>query len=572
MTPMALPRERLVERSVDMAMVQRLSEELAVSELLARILVGRGLVGYEECRRYFRPDVSQFHDPFLFVSMKPAVDRIARAIHDNEAITIFGDYDVDGITATAMVLRVLKAVGARCDYYLPNRLTEGYGLSADGIEVIASRGTTLIITVDCGITANEEISQARTLGLDVIVTDHHESHGELPPAFAIINPKVGSCGYPDKNLAGVGVALKLCHAVALTLGKSETLWQDQLDLASLGTAADIVPLTGENRIIASLGFARLSKTTNIGLRALMEQQDCGSGRPLSTRDVVFQLAPSLNATGRLGDSARGVELLLTNDDAVARVYARELAQANIERRALDKAVQEDAVTWVSQHGNPAESYGLVASSVGWHAGVIGIAASRVVEAFYRPTFLFSIGPDGMAKGSGRSVKGVHLCKALEECADLCVAFGGHAAAAGATLKASNIDAFRLRFNEAVSKQIRFSDLIPIVEVDAAVEVPQLTPRFFGILKQMEPFGPGNPRPVLLCKNISCPQEVRMVGANHIKMRVQGNGSMMDAIAFNFGSRLPEIKSAKSFDIAFSLDENEWNGRTSLQMKVKGLSV
>ena len=565
------PREIITVRPVDAAAVNALACEMNVSKTIAAILVGRGLTTVDACRRFFRPDMSLFHDPFLLSGMRQAVDRIRAAIERRELVVIYGDYDVDGVSATALLMRFLTQLGARCNYYLPNRLTEGYGMSMEGVDTAARRGARLIITVDCGIGAAAEVSRAAAAGIDVIVTDHHEPHHEQPQALAVLNPKIDFCEYPEKHLAGVGVALKLCQALSIELGLDDGRWTQYLDLAALGTAADIVELTGENRAIVSLGFKQLAVTANAGLRALMDMQGV-KGTELSTRQVVFQLAPCINAAGRLGDPSRGVRLLLTDDPAEAALHARELREANRERQALDAQVQDEAVKWVAENCDPQRDFAIVAASPRWHAGVIGIAASRVVESFFRPTFLFSVGDDGIAKGSGRSIPGCNLLEALGECADVCETFGGHAAAAGATIRRGNIDAFRERFNAAVRRRVTPGELSPRIIADAEVEMKELNRKLFNVIRQMGPFGPGNMRPVLLCRGLRNRFEPRIVGNGHLKMTVTADGTSMDAIAFHFGGRLDEVRTAESFSLAFALDENEWNGQVSLQMKVKGIQV
>lgn len=562
-------REVVEVRGVDRARVALLTEALGVSEALATILVGRGLYTFEACRTFFNPDSAPFEDPFLLGQMDRAVERIRRALERHEKVTVFGDYDVDGISSTALMVRFLRDRGAEVDYYLPNRLTEGYGVSREGIDEIVSRGTSLIITVDCGIGSCDEIRHAGSRGCDVVVTDHHEPHGALPEACAVCNPKVGD--YPGKNLAGVGVALKLCQGMAAAMQLGEESWSRYLELVALGTAADIVPLTGENRLIAARGYERLCRTDNEGLKALMAAQGCG-GKRITTGLVVFQLAPCINAAGRLGDPRLGVKLLLTDSPAEAAIIARELRSANRQRRTLDARVQEQAIGWVLDSCDPGSDFGLVAADADWHVGVIGIAASKLVERFYRPTFLFSIGPDGIARGSARSIPGLHLLEALEECGDLLETYGGHAAAAGATIRAENIAPFRRRFNEAVGKRLSSDDLVKRVVADVEIPLPSLTPKFFKILRRMEPFGPGNMRPVLFSRELRHRYEPRLVGEKHVKMAVTAGGIVMDAIAFSFGHRIGELRGAPTFGLAFSLDENEWKGRVSLQMQVKGMAL
>jgi len=564
------PREKISLRNVDSSAVAKLAAELSVPVAAATILVGRGLTTFDQCKAYFRPNAADgFLDPFIFKDMGKAVKRIMAAIASGEKILIYGDYDVDGVTATALLTRVLKRLGANCGYYLPNRLTEGYGVSEAGICHAANSGAALVISVDCGVTACAEADLAASLGVEMIITDHHEPKETLPAALALINPKLHGCGYPDKSLAGVGIALKLCQALATAAGKGSDLWSDLIELAALGTAADIVPMTGENRVIAALGFARIPATEIVGLRALVEAQGL-KDKTLSTGQVVFQLAPCINAVGRLGDPRRGAELLLTADAALADLYARELKEANIERRALDSLAAEEALKWVEEHCAPETDYGLVVASPGWHPGVIGIVASKVVERYNRPTILISIGEDGAAKGSGRSVPGLHLLQALDGCAGVLDGYGGHAAAAGVSLRADKIDAFRERFNEVVKSKLTEEDLAPHVTADVEVPIDQLTPKLLRIIKQMEPFGPGNMRPVLLTKGLKHRYPPKIAGQKHLKMSLTDGKAVIDAIAFGMGERLPEVSAAKTLDVAFGLEDNEWNGKVSLQMNVKGI--
>jgi single-stranded-DNA-specific exonuclease len=566
-------RETITVRDAgaDVPAAADLAEKLGVSAVVAKILVARGLTTFDECKRFFRPDSSQFHDPFLFHDMEKACDRVFTAIRDRETIIIYGDYDVDGVTATALLIRLLRQFGAQCDYYLPNRLTEGYGLSAEGVRTIAAQGAKLIITVDCGITACDEVALAGSLGIDVIVTDHHEPKDAVPNAYAILDPKLASCGYPDASLAGVGVALKLGQGLVRRMGGDEDQWISFLALAALGTAADIVPLRGENRVIVALGFGMLAHTRNPGLFALLSAQDC-AGSSLSTGDVVFRIAPCINASGRLGDSRRGVELLLTDNTSTAALIAQELKQANIERRAIDAKIQEEAFAWVEENCDPADDYAIVAGSTAWHCGVVGIVASKLVEKYHRPAILFAIGENGVARGSGRSISGFHLHEALASCSGLLESFGGHAAAAGMTLKHDNLDKFRLQINEVARERLSPEDLLPRITADAEVKMSDLTPKLYSILKQMEPFGPGNMRPVLVCRYVKNKYSPKIVGKNHLKLSVHDGGAAMDAVAFNFGDRLDELVAAREFTLAFTLDENEWNGRTTLQLKIRGVET
>ena len=565
------PRERIVLRNYDADAAAVIARDVKVSPALAGILAGRGLKSFDECKHYFRPTTDDFLDPFLVTEMGAAVDRIIRSIQEKESVVIHGDYDVDGVTATALLTTVLTRLGANVSYVLPDRILDGYGLSVTTIERVASEGAKLIITVDCGVTAFSEVARANELGVDVIVTDHHEPHGELPQAVAVLDHKIPGSTYPEQILAGVGMALKLSQALAIRTDFGPSLWSDLLDIAALGTAADIVPMRNENRIICHIGFSQMRTSQSIGLRALIRQQKLAD-KDLSTADVVFLLAPCINAAGRLGDSTRGVRLLLTHDEGEAELWARELVEVNLERRALDKGVQEDAAAWVRTNIDLATTYGIVAASKNWHQGVIGIAASKIAETFTRPTVLLSIDKNGVAKGSARSAVGIHLLDALALCEDLFTRFGGHAAAAGVTMPAANIPAFCTRFSEAVAQQIEMKDLVPRVHADVEATFGDLTPQFFRIVKQMEPFGPGNMRPVLLARGLTHKAAPKLAGKSHVKCKFSQGPLVMDAIAFNFATRLKEISSSQSLSAAFTLDENEWNGSVSLQMKIKGVEI
>jgi single-stranded-DNA-specific exonuclease len=564
-------KERIVVRQHDPAIAARLARECGVPPAIGAVLACRGFTTLESCEQFFRPELSRLHDPFLFGDMEKAADRIAAAIADHETIALYGDYDVDGVTATAILVRFLREAGAHCVYHLPNRLTDGYGIHDSGIVELANAGAAVIISVDCGISAHGPADLARSMGIDLIITDHHEPKESLPRAFAVIDPKVDGCGYPDRDLAGVGVALKLCQALASTLGRPDDSWQQYLDLAAVGTAADIVPLTGENRIIVKFGFEQLASTRNLGMRTLMEERKI-AGKTPSTSDVVFMVAPCMNAVGRLGDPRRGVELLLTADQALAAAYARELAEANTERRAIDARVQEEAIAWVMDNCEPERDFAIVAGHQAWHCGVIGIAASKVIERFHRPTILFTFGDDGTARGSGRSVPGLHLLEALDECSSLLESYGGHAAAAGMVVRLDKLNDFRAAFNDAVKKRLTADDLSPRITADAEVTLSEMTRQCFAAIRRMEPFGPGNMRPVLVCRNLRHKWPPRIVGDKHLKMTVTDDGrNGIDAIGFGFGRRLDEVAAAPAFSMAFSLDENEWNGRISLQLKIKGIA-
>ncbi|MCX7725428.1 MAG: single-stranded-DNA-specific exonuclease RecJ [Chitinispirillaceae bacterium] len=564
-------REKIVLKEMDENAVNHICSILSIPYPLARTLVARNIKTFEEAKSYFRPSLSNLHNPFLFSEMEKSVRRIEKAIKEKEKIAIYGDYDVDGVTATVIMVKVLRQLGANCIWYLPHRISEGYGLSKSGIKKISEQGATLIITVDCGITSIEEVKYALSLGIDVIISDHHEVGENKPPAFAIINPKDPESGYPYRELAGVGVALKLCLALCLHLKHDENLCYQYLDLVALGTIADIVPLTGENRIIAALGLQKLQNTTNKGLKQLIVKQSL-LGKNISTYEVGFMIAPCINATGRLGDSNAGINLLMCEDEEEASKIADYLCKANHKRRQLDNNIAEEACEWVEKYADPQRDFAFVIGNCNWHVGVIGIVASRLVERYFRPTIIFSEDGEGYARGSGRSIPNLHLCKALNRCSNILESFGGHAAAAGMVIKKGNIELFREKFNETVKELLSPEDFTPVIMADAELSISSITPKYYRIIKQMEPFGPANPAPIFISRNLQHQQAPRLVGNNHLKMCLKENNMIIDAIAFNMGKFYNEIKDLSTISVAYNLDENEWNGKTNLQMKIKGFTL
>ena len=567
------PREKIVVREYDRKLIEKIQKELNISEMFAKILAGRGLTDFEQSKDFFNPSLENLHDPFLFRQMNAAIQRILMAKTIGEKIVIYGDYDVDGITATTLLLRVLKKIGISADYYLPDRLTDGYGVSKAGIDLIIKSGAKLIISVDCGVTAIEECEYAKRHGCDFIITDHHEPKDELPEATAIINPKVEGEKYPEKNLAGVGVALKLAQALCKTL-KTPDYWKDELDLAAFGTAADIVPLVGENRIITAFGYKKMQENPNLGLEALISEQKM-SGKVLATNDIVFKLSPSVNAAGRMGDPKVGVKLLLAERKSDCENYARTLIETNARRREIEDGVCKEVFSYVEETIDFNNEFAAIAAKKGWHSGILGIVAARLVERFCRPAILFSIDDDGIAHGSARTFGNCDILAALTECSDILLSFGGHKSAAGAAINAKNLDAFRKRFGEAIKKQVAsIDDLVPIVYADTEITLSQLTPKFFSNLKRIEPFGPSNMRPVLVARNLNNKFAPKVIGKNgeHLKLYISGDGFTIDAVGFGFGDRVEELKNAKNFTLCFVLGENTFNGKTELQMEIRGIEV
>jgi len=566
------PREKIVLREYDEKLIAKIQKELNITEMFAKILAGRGLVEYEQTKDFFNPELENLHDPFLFNQMNAAIQRILMAKTLGEKIVIYGDYDVDGITATTLLLRVLKKLGITADYYLPDRLTDGYGVSTSGIDLIIKSGAKLIISVDCGITAVEECEYAKKHGVDMIITDHHEPKDELPDAAAIIDPKVEDEKYPEKNLAGVGVALKLAQAICKTM-KAQDFWKDELDLAAFGTAADIVPIIGENRIITTFGYKKMQENPNLGLGALMNLQKM-NGKVLTTSDIVFKLSPSVNAAGRMGDPQIGVKLLLSQRQSECENYAEMLIDANVQRRKIEDEVCREAFALAEETIDLDNEFAVVVAKKGWHSGILGIVASRLVERFCRPAILFSIDEDGLAHGSARTFGNCDILAALGECSDILLTFGGHKSAAGASINEKNLDAFRKRFSEAIEKQANIDDLVPIVLADAEVTIPQLTPKFFNNLKRIEPFGPANMRPVLVARNLKHKFAPKAIGESgkHLKLYISGDGYSIDAVGFGFGDRIDEIRNAQNFTLCFVLGENNYNGKNELQMEIRGIEI
>ena len=565
------PREKIVLREYDGNVIEKIKSELNISEMFAKVLASRGLTDFEKSKTFFNPSLENLHEPFLFKQMDAAVNRIAKAKEVGK-IFIYGDYDVDGITAVSLLLRVMNKIGITAEYYLPDRLIEGYGISKNGIDAIIKSGADLIISVDCGITAVEEVEYAKQNGIDVIITDHHEPKDEIPNAVAVIDPKIDGETYPDKNLAGVGVALKLAQALCIKFN-AEEFWKYELDLAAFGTAADIVALDGENRIIAKFGYEKMRQNPNLGLSALMAAQNM-KGRSLATNDIIFKLSPLVNAAGRMGDPKIGVELFLSDDAGECENFVKTLVSINAQRREIEETISKEAFLLAEETIDFESEFAVVVAKKGWHSGIVGIVAARLVERFYRPAVLFCIGEDGAANGSVRTFGKCDVLKALNECEDVLLSFGGHKSAAGLSLKTENLEIFRKKFNDALKKQISIRDLSPTVIADAEINIPQLTPKFFENLKRIEPFGPANMRPVFVAKNLNHKFAPKTIGKNgeHLKMCLNGGGYSIDAVGFGFGDRIEEMKTAKNFTVCFVLGENTYMGKSELQMEIRAIEL
>ncbi|MGI9076762.1 MAG: single-stranded-DNA-specific exonuclease RecJ [Gemmatimonadaceae bacterium] len=547
--------------------VAALMASLHLPEHACRLLVRRGYAHSESAKSYLRPRLEHFHDPALMRGMSDAISRLVRAVRDGELICVHGDYDVDGICATTLLLRTLRTFGARVTPFIPRRIEDGYDLSMAGINAAITAGVSLLVTCDCGTNAVQPVRAANAAGMDVIISDHHLPSGPLPDCVAVLNPRQPACDYPDKELAAVGIAFKLALALAKALGQNDGFIYRMLDLVALATIADIAPLRGENRIIVRYGLKLLAESENAGLRALMRSAGL-DGRALTAGRVGYVLAPRLNAVGRLGHALRGVELLMTDSENEANTIARELEELNRHRQTIDRDTVTQAMRLVDRIDLDA-TYGLVLAQHGWHPGVIGIVASRVVEQVCRPTVLVALsGEEG--KGSGRSISSFDLHAGLAACRDLLVRFGGHRAAAGVTIRADRVADFTERFKAVARDRLTADDLVHEVHIDLEVPLSDANAGLESLLRHFEPFGMGNPSPVLVSRNVMLACPARSVGDGHAKLRLSANGAELDAIGFGLASLARTIPVGTSFDVAFRLESDDWNGGKRLQAKIAGI--
>ncbi len=548
---------------------QEFTQELGLPPVVSKILINRGIRSREDARKFFKPAWEDLYDPFRIKDMDKAVDRLSRAVRSGERILIYGDYDVDGITSVSLLYLFICKIGGNVGFYIPDRLKEGYGLSAAGVTQAAAEGATLLVTVDCGITGVEEIRMARGLGLDVIVSDHHEQANALPEAAAILNPKRNDCTYPFKELAGVGVAFKFVQAMCRHLGLEDEAARQYIDLVALGSAADIVPLVDENRILVKLGMERLNRLERLGIRALAETSGI-LGKPIGTGQVVFILAPRINAVGRLGNAQRAVELLISESEEESRVVAQVLEAENRNRKNLDDMTFQEAKGIIETEGRLDSCRTLVLAKEGWHPGVIGIVASRIVEQYCRPTVMIALDGD-TGKGSARSIASFDIHSALKQCEDLLASFGGHQHAAGLLIRKDCIEPFRERFARIAAEQIREDDLTQRIQIDAEIALPDITDRFIRLLNGFAPFGPQNMRPVFLSRNLNVVGSPRVVGRNHLKFKVRQGSEVHDAIGFDLGELIYRLSPGDSnLDMVFVIEENHWNDEVRTQLRVKDL--
>ncbi|HEY0172567.1 MAG TPA: single-stranded-DNA-specific exonuclease RecJ [Pyrinomonadaceae bacterium] len=551
-----------------------LAAEVGVSDVVAGVLAARGVGSAEEARALLGPSLEQLHDPYLMLGMREAVARVLRAVDAGERILVYGDYDVDGTTGTVVLRRALSFLGAKTGYHVPHRFTEGYGIRRDVLERAKADGYALVISVDCGIRAFEPLEWARENGLDVIITDHHLPDNEegAPPAFAVLNPNQKGCAYPDKNLAGVGVAFKLAHALFRERGRENQV-PGFLKVVAIGTVADVAQLTGENRAIVALGLKDLHRATNPGLRALMEVAGCGDGEGMRAFDIGFRLGPRINAAGRMDAARAVVELFEARSRDEARTLAEHLDARNRERRDVQQRVTERAVAELELNGQGETSVVVVAGD-GWHRGVIGLAASKIAERLQRPAVVISLDEDGTGHGSARSGDGFHMLDALTECSDILEAFGGHAHAAGLSVRRENVAELRRRLNEHASRvTCEEEDGLPRLEYDLELPADELSLDLCAELESLEPFGAGWPRPVFVTRDLRVVGEPRVLKGRHLKFGVLAAGRVQDCIWWGGAERdAATPRPGAGIELAYSVEANCWNGNTRLQLVVEDLRV
>lgn len=567
------PKTWIVRSEAEPGVAEALASELGLTPTFARLLANRGFRDAKEVKRFLEPSMDRLLDPFTMRDMDLAVARIWKAIEAEEQILVFGDYDVDGITSTSLLSSSLEAIGAKVTYFIPDRIRDGYGLSVRGVDVARKRRTKLIITADCGITAVAEVRLAIEHGMEVIVTDHHEPLGEeLPKAVAILNPKRRDCPYAFKDLAGVGVVLKLVQGLKASRPDAfpEGFIERNLDLVALGTIADVVPLVGENRIFAKLGLDQLHESHRPGLTALKEVAGL-TARRIESGHVAYILAPRINAAGRLGNAESGVRLLLSTERGEALSIAESLEEDNTNRKKLDESTLEDALEMLRRVGSELPP-AIVLWSDRWHPGVLGIVASRLMERFHRPTILISADEDE-GKGSGRSIKGFDVCQALQVCRAHLVGFGGHSYAAGLTIRAENLEAFREQFCRVVAERMRPEDYVPTLSIDGMLPLEECNEDLVRALERLSPFGTGNAEPLFVAENVVFGAPPMVVSKNHLKMSIRQNGRELDCIGFGLGYLAGSLRSESGrLSVAFVPTINVWQNRSRLQLKLRDIQV
>ena len=554
------------------AAAERLSNELEISPLAGRILAGRGIRTAAEARAYIRPSLDSLHDPFLMQDMGAAVDRLCRAIDEHERIMIYGDYDVDGTTAVALMYSFLRTQTDNLIYYIPDRYTEGYGISTKGIDTAKEKGCTLVIALDCGIKAVDKIAYANSLDIDFIVCDHHTPGDIIPDAVAVLNMKRADCLYPFKELSGCGVGFKLVQAYAQRRGINPQEVYQLLPLLAMSIASDIVPVTGENRILAFYGLRALNARPSVGIQAIMHVAGI-EGKVITINDLVYKIGPRINAAGRIKSGAEAVRLLITDDAEAALRFAQDIDSYNQDRRDFDTKTTDEALEQLEKDPLNSSKFTTVVFSPEWHKGVVGIAASRLTETFYRPTIVLTAGEEDIISGSARSVSDFDIYTAIDSCRDLLTNFGGHKFAAGLSMHRKDLPEFQRRFEEYVAAHITPEQQRPTLDIEEEVELSEMNWKMYKILQCLEPFGPGNERPLFLCRNLINNRDTRAVSnGRHLHLDLTDRVVAMDGIAFGQGDKATHLQNGKSIDICFYLEENVYRGRTTLQMNAQDIKL
>jgi single-stranded-DNA-specific exonuclease len=552
----------------------KLAGELNINPILAQLLVQRNIFTFDDARRFFRPDMADLHDPFLMADMDKAVERLTAAVSDNEKILIYGDYDVDGTTSVALVYKFIRKFYSNVGFYIPDRYNEGYGISLNGIDFAYEQGYKLIVALDCGIKAVEKIKYANEKQIDFIICDHHNPDAILPDAIAVLDPKRDDCNYPFKHLSGCGVGFKLLQAFSRRNNMNESELIPLLDLVALSIASDIVPITGENRILAFYGLKQINCNPSVGVKSILDV--CGlTDKEINISDIVFKVGPRINASGRMKLASEAVELLVSNDAGFSKEKSDTINEYNNDRKDLDKNITDEAIRLIASDPSMKKKKSVVVYKPDWHKGVIGIVASRLSEEFYKPSVVLTHS-NGLASGSARSVPGFDIYSAIDSCRDLLENFGGHRYAAGLSMKEENVELFTRRFEEFVSKNITEEQLHPLIDIDAVISFRDITPKFFNVLKQFGPFGPGNMKPVFATHQVMDYGSSRLVGRDqeHLKLELVDPSSenVMNGIAFGMREFNDHLKSMKPLDICYTLEENTFNGNTSIQLMIRDIKV
>ncbi len=551
---------------------ERLSAELEISPVAGRILAGRGIRTAAEARSYIRPSLDSLHDPFLMRDMGLAVDRLCQAIDNHERIMVYGDYDVDGTTAVALMYSFLKTQTDNLIYYIPDRYTEGYGISTKGIDTAKEKGCTLVIALDCGIKSVEKMQYAKSIGVDFIICDHHTPGDVIPEAVAVLNMKRSDCHYPYKELSGCGVGFKLVQAYAQRRLLPMQQVYRLLPLLAMSIASDVVPVTGENRILAFYGLRALNASPSVGVQAIMKVAGI-EGKTVNMSDLVFKFGPRINAAGRIKSGAEAVRLLITDDAEAALRFAQDIDSYNQDRRDKDTKTTDEALEQLQQDPMNATKHTTVVFSPDWHKGVVGIAASRLTETYYRPTIVLTAGDDDIISGSARSVSDFDIYTAIDSCRDLLTNFGGHKFAAGLSMHRKDLPEFQRRFEEYVAAHITPEQQVPTLDIEAEVELSDMNWKMYKILQCLEPFGPGNERPLFLCRHLINNRSTRAVSeGRHLHLDLTDRIVAMDGIAFGQGDKAEHLQNGNSIDICFYLEENTYRGRSTLQMNAQDIKL